>query len=567
MTAAEFIAEFLGDKGITDAFGIPGGVILDFLYAMEDSKKIRPHLSYHEQCSVFSACGYAQAGGVAGIAYATRGPGIMNTVTGVADAFCDSVPLIVFTAHEYRIAEGKIRVMNNQEFDLRPVFSGITKYFARVDQIEDVEKVMKKAFHMATSGRKGPVVIDMAAKLWNQEMTVDPKVCGEAEKEDVCKKMKEYACQISESIAKSSRPVVLAGDGIRQSGTEKYLARFVKKNEIPVLTSRYSQDILAGGNLNFGYIGSHAIRSANFILSKADLIIGLGNRMAFPVNSKSFAPVIQNSRIIRVDVDTAEFERDIPGACNLAADLSLLLPSLADMDANYDNKKKWLAVCRTLQESLKSYDIQQPVYVMADILQMADDNLIVTSDVGNNEFWLSRAYTAAGRRSRILYSKTFGALGCSVAKAIGAYYAGGKPVLCFTGDQGLQMNLQELQAIGLEQIPIAVIVINNESSGMIRNSEQRRFHGRFLHTTKRSGYGIAGLPQIAEAYGIEYIFYASLSQEKRKDIFRNITRPMLIEVMIDEESAVTPNLKYGDSCQKLFPYIDEQLFKKMESLQ
>lgn len=562
MKVSEYIVDFLASKGVTDSFGIPGGVILDLLYAFDESERITPHLSYHEQCAAFEASSYAQANGTVGVAYATRGPGIMNMVTSIADAYCDSVPLMVFTAHG-STNSGRIRVMDNQEFDLEPILSSITKSFIRIDALEEVEPKLNEAFTMAFTGRKGPVVIDVASKLWKMEL--EPNYNSPAESKAPSDTDKIIGI-ISESLKNSSRPVILAGDGIKQSDTVSELVRFAEKNRIPVLSSRYAEDLMPLSELYYGYIGSHGIRCANFILSKADLIIGLGNRMAFPVKSKSFSPIVGRSKLIRIELDEAELERDIPGAVNLIADLSELMPKLSHTFMEYNASAEWTGVCSELKSSLKAYDISEPVAVISEIMKLADPQSVITSDVGNNEFWMSAAYFNAHIGNRIIYSKTFGALGCSVAKAIGAYYASRKPVLCFTGDQGLQLNVQELQLISANRIPITIAVINNRSSGMIRCGEKNRNYKKLLHTTEDSGYAVPDVRKIASAYDISYALYNDIADKNELKSILASGKPSIVEVTVSEDNDVFPILKIGDECQKLYPYIDDTLYEKLNNL-
>lgn len=566
MKVSTYISGFLADRGVKDAFGIPGGVILDFLYALEDNECITPHLSYHEQCAAFSAGGYAQAGASLGVAYATRGPGIMNMVTSIADAYCDSLPVMIFTSHGSSLTGGKIRVMNNQEFDLGPLLLTITKYYARIDRLEDVVSAINEAYDKAVHGRKGPVVIDMASWLWNRELDLDEKEtfgCGSERKEtDVEIPVK----RILQTIRESSRPVILAGEGIKQSDTVRELRSFSENNNIPVLTSRYAEDVIAESDLYYGYIGSHGIRSANFILSKADLIIALGNRLAFPVDSDSFRPLVEKTKIIRIDVDEEEFERKVPKSENYVCDLVDLMPVLARWKEGYRGAEEWIRVCDVLRTTLRDYDVNEPVRILSEILKKIPKDTVVTSDVGNHELWISRAYIQSGIGNRILYSKTFGALGCSLAKAIGAYYASLKPVVCFAGDQGLQMNIQELQAVAADRLPITIILINNRSSGMIRSGEKQRYQGRYVHTTRDSGYVAVNTPKIAEAYGIDYYLYDRLSESELENILTNGLRPAVVEVMVEEDTDVTPHLRRGDACQNLYPYIDRALFHRLDSL-
>lgn len=562
MKVADYIAGFLAEKGVTDVFGIPGGVVLDLLYAFEAHGGIVPHLSYHEQCAAFEAGGYAQTSNNIGVAYATRGPGILNTATSVADAYCDSLPILVITAHSGGISNGKIRVMENQEFDLRPIFSTITKCAMRIDRIDDVEIGLQKAYDIAMSERQGPVLIDIATSLLTMEII--PKKVAECKKE--ANGGWEVAEEIIKAISTSQRPVILAGDGVKQSQTVSELELFAKNNQIPVLSSRYAEDLMPLSDMYYGYIGTHATRYSNFILSKADLIIGLGNRMAFPVKSESFGKLIKNKKILRIDVDPSEFEREIPGTMNYTVGLKHLMPLLKDKKVNYAGMEKWILVCDLLKDKLHEQDINCTIKTVSDILDQIPEEAVITSDVGNNELWLSRAYIDAKIKNRILYSKTFGALGCSIGKAIGAYYACRKPIVCFVGDQGLQLNIQELQLISHEKLPISVVMLNNKASGMIRDGEKRRFGNKYLHTTLNSGYGVPNIASVANAYDIKYFFFHYADVNRRGNIFSEIRGPSLIEIEIEDDNDVLPILKRGEPIQKLFPYIDEDMYEELDRM-
>lgn len=567
MIIADFIAEFLAEKGITDVFGIPGGVILELLYAFKRAEGIIPHLSYHEQCAAFEASGYAQSGNIPGVAFATRGPGIMNTVTSVADAYCDSTAMIVFTAHSNECNKSRIRVVDNQEFDLQPLFCRISKAFIRIDDLDMVEQEIYRAFYTANSGRKGPVVVDINASLFTQNIELKKNIesyCIE-NTEDVDEKI--VAEDICKAISDSTRPIILIGDGIKQAGMADYIRHFAEINSIPILSSRYSEDVVSQSTMYFGYIGTHAVRFANFILSKADLIVGVGNRMAFPIHSASYRPLVERTKIIRVDVDKNEFDRKIPGSKNYCVDLKNLMPNLRNKKVVYSNSAQWVSVCNKLKEALTECDVTEPVRLLTDILMRVDDKYTITSDVGNNEMWLSRAYIKASCTCSILYSKSFGALGCSLAKAIGAYYATKRPVVCITGDQGLQLNIQELQLISHANLPIIIILLNNYSSGMIREHEEIAHGKDYLLVTEDSGYSPVNAEGIAKTYGLKYYVYSNMLETDKNYIFkRKPESPMLIELRCGMENNVTPILKRGDPCQKLYPYIEEKLYNKLNNL-
>lgn len=566
MKVSDYIIDFFINHGITDAFGIPGGVILDLLYAMEKHKgKFAAHLSFNEQCAAFAACGYAQASSNVGVAYATRGPGITNMVTAIADAYYDSIPTIFITAHAVKSVEGHMRVSEDQELNPIPIFSSITKYAVRIDKIEDVYKEINMAYEMAIKGRKGPVVLDFLSSLFSEDIVYNHEYCEKSyfnNKNQIDNIIERIVIELSSA----QRPILLIGDGVNQTSTCIYIKKVSEDNHIPVLSSRFSADVIPDSPNYFGYVGSHGIRYSNFILSKADLIIALGNRMAFPVSSESFKPVVEHARTIRIDIDETEFLRDVPNSTNYVADLCELLPRLSDVQLMYEDSKSWISICKHLKQKLWKEDTETPVTDIALILQAVGNKDIIVSDVGNNEFWVSRAAALVESTNRILYSKSFGALGNSLGKGIGVYYAAKSRVVCFVGDQGIQINIQELQYIGQHKLPILIIVLNNSSSGMIKSRERLRYKSHFVHTTTASGYGIPDFKHIAKGFGLSY-FYCT-DGKRASEYIRNYQKqmPIIIELKIDEELDLIPNLPKGFPCQKLVPSLNDKTYQELNDL-
>lgn len=566
--ASDFIANFLAKRGITDAFGIPGGVILELLYAMERTAGITPHLCYHEQGAAFAASGYGQCGLAPGVVFAACGPGILNTLTPVADAYADSTPMLVFTAHTHPKQSGpqsKARFLHNQEIELEPIFSAVSKAYMRIDRPEELASGISAAYAAAMTGRKGPVVVDILSSLLARELPIQQIEMAAMATVDAAEN-RHISSDIARRIAMSRRPVLLLGEGVKLADVATQAIAFAEKSNIPVISSRYAQDIMPQSALYFGYIGTHGIRAANFILSKADLIVALGNRLAFPVDSASFRPLVEHTTVVRVDIDAAEFERQLPGTVNYCVDLANLMPALLGQSAASRDRSGWLAICARLRAELAGSDVIEPVEYIAEILRGARPETVVTSDVGSNEMWLSRGYRLAGVCNRILHSKTFGALGCSLPKAVGAQYACRTPVICFTGDQGLQMNLQELQAVASNRLPILIAVLNNHSSGMIREHEEAHYGTHYLLTTPDTGYAALDIEKIADAYGIPYCNWRTLTKKQQAAIVMDITGPRLLEVPFSAEYSVAPHLKHGDPCQKLFPYLDAGLYRELDAL-
>jgi acetolactate synthase-1/2/3 large subunit len=266
--------------------------------------------------------------------------------------------------------------------------------------------------------------------------------------------------------------------------------------------------------------------------------------------------------VIRLDADAGEFRRRLPRCANFRADLRDIMPRLAEADWRGAVDPGWVGVCDRLRSELRHYDAGDPAPAIARIIKAGATDMVITSDVGNNEFWLSRAYALAGASNRVIYSKSFGALGCSLPKAIGAHYATGKGVLCFAGDQGFQMNMQELQLIARERLPVKIVILNNKSSGMIKDGQQRRYGARYVHTTLDSGYAVPDFAAIAKAFNIPY-----LRAEAAENLFTFSDEACIMtELAIDESAGVWPFLPRGCPCQDFEPKLPEDLFANMDSL-
>lgn len=557
MKVSEYIAQYLQGRGVTDVFGIPGGVVLDLMYALDATEGITPHLSYHEQCAGFAACGYAQVEGRLGVAYATKGPGFTNLLTAMADAYYDSIPVLFLTAHSAATLPDGCRLVADQDMDTCGMVKRMTKYAQRIDNLETLPKALVDACCIAMEGRKGPVFLDIAASLFKQEMPSSVVEQTALEPSDSVEEMTEW---ISQEIRQAKRPVILIGDGINQSHTVGMMNAFAKKAGVPVISSRYSHNVLKDESMYFGYVGSHGIRYANFILSKADLVLSLGNRLYFPSQSLSYGKIVKQAKFLRFDIDEGELRKHPQMQAGRQVDMNSLVPALASKESAYGNHREWLDVCRTLKGKLKNEDVNETVLILSKLLQSLPKDCVIVNDVGNNEFWMSRACVYAGITNRTLYSKSFGALGNALGKAIGAYYATKKPIAVFVGDQGIQLNIQELQYISQHKLPIAIVLLNNVSSGMIKDREAMAGYDYSLHTTKDSGYRTPKFSIIALAYGIKYV------QADENSSLAAIDRPIFMELSIPENQTLTPSLPRGRDMQDLEPRINIELYNRLNAL-
>ncbi len=566
MILSDYLVNYLIEKNITDVFGIPGGVVLEFLYAINRrSNEINARLGFHEQCSVFSASGYARTTKKLGVAYATRGPGFTNMITSIADAYCDSIPILIITGHSEILPKKNMRVTFDQEIDTIKMVSNITKYAARIDDPQDFKYEVEKAYFEAMNGRKGPVLLDINIRVLPTDIDVKNSRSFTNEIKDNVYDQVDVGKIINE-ISNSKRPIFIIGDGVRETDVTSKLAKISDNFKIPILSSRFAQDLFSKYNTFFGYFGSHGLRYGNFILSKADLIISFGNRMIFPLDSPSYSGVLKNSRFIRVDIDASEFIREIPNSINLNLDLTKVINKLENKSLVYKDADKWLSVCNKIKNDLNEEDIGYPITALIKIFEEINQDQIIISDVGNNEFWLCRAYAYSGITNPIFFSKSFGAMGSSLGKAIGSYHGSGKPILCFIGDQSLQMNIQELHYLSYNKIPVAVILLNNYSSGMIRSREKVRYGENFLHTTLESGYSVPCFTSLAKAYGIKSYSFNEKDYYKINKILSHITDPLLIEIKIDPSIEMIPHIPKENSLQDMLPKIDDKKYKILNEL-
>jgi len=560
MRADDWIVDYLVSKDVTDVFGIPGVVVMDFLYAVDRRQpQITPHLNYHEQGAAFAACGYAQATGKLGVAYATRGPGFTNMLTAMADAYYDSVPTMFITAHSTESLEPDMRVMNNQEIDTVSLAKSVTKKAVRIDRIEDLQREVVCAYQIAISGRPGPVFIDFYNALFSKEVDGIEDIPSLT----VTENNNEFMAVIEERIRNAERPIILIGNGARSEENKELIKRISEKNSIPVLSSRGGQDIVPHFSMYYGFVGSRATRYSNFILSKADLIIALGNRMAFPIKSKSFLPIVENAFTIRVDVDNNEFIRSIPNSISFNISVENALKAMNECYLNYDNSKQWIDVCDLLKQELDMWEANSVINNVMEVIRNTEESSPLVCDVGNHSFWVSTAYTYQKAKNRIMYSGSFGTLGSALPKSIGAYYATRKPTICFTGDQGIQFNIQELQFISMNRLPIVIVILNNTSSGMIMEREVAKYGDYLVHTTVESGYGYPNFEKVASCYEIDYIRVDFDSELKW---VRKVDGPLIVELMIDKHTELNPSLPVGKSCQDLSPELPRELYSKLNNL-
>lgn len=565
MTVAEYLVHCIAKAGCTDIFGIPGGVVLDFLYAAENSSEVNIHLSAHEQGAGFAAVGYAQINRTLGVAYATRGPGFTNLYTAIADAYFDSHPVLFITAHAKKFTKTSARFYEEQEFDTVSAVKKITKYAARIESVEKAIDAIDKALAAALTGAPGAVFLDFLSGIWNQDVELSKDRIDEHPflRDISVSDIERTADSLKRNIQQAKRPVLLVGAGVWQSASEDSFRILIEKLQIPVVSSTIAQDTIANSPYYFGYIGSHGLRYANYILEEADLIISIGNRLLYDRRSATFGSIARK-KLIRIEIENlvGSYEED---AEIIHADLKYLLPALTkihDMGAGHG---EWVAYCSEVKHVFFSYDLPDTVRAFSRMLKVLPTNLPIVADVGNNEFFLMRAYTYVNCNNRFLMAKAFAAMGCALPKAIGVYYASRQSVLAVMGDQGSLFNIQELHYISTWKLPIVVVILNNYSSGMIKSKQKAQNRKQFVHTTPESGYNAPHFKKIAEAFTIPYYTFADMSDERLAAVLRSVTQPIMIEIAENTECDL-PILPKGNKCYEFVPDMSSETKKQIAEI-
>ena len=569
MKASDYIVEYLIKKGITDVFGYPGGMVTQLMDSFTRySDRIATHVTYHEQGAAFAACGYAQVSGKPGVAYATSGPGATNLITGICNAYFDSIPTVFLTG-QVNSNESKngyaVRQRGFQETDIVSMVKPVTKYAAYVESPEKLPEYLDRAFTEAASGRMGPALLDIPMNIFRSEIypqsTTTP-VKTIPEDPSITK-------ILTDEISLSQRPCLIIGNGVKITNNGKRILNFLEKYQIPAVTSMIAFDVLGNTPLNYGFLGAYGTRTANFIAAKSDLIISIGSRLDIrQVGAKreNFAP---NAHIIRFDVDKNELSYPVhQDETQICTDMDTLMVSLEKISLT-KNYEQWINVCDEIRSILGKTD-QNPISQMMNTLSKAvPPETVITTDVGQNQVWTAQSFLLK-EGQKVLFSGGHGAMGYALPAAIGACYAcEKKPIYCITGDGGMQMNIQELQIIVREHLPVKIIVLNNNALGMIRHFQEMYFEGRYYQTKPQGGYTAPSFSKIAEAYGIPN---RSASFENISDVFDEISccftdkEPHLLEVLIDRDTYVTPKLEFGKPNQDQEPLLDRLIYNSIMSL-
>ncbi|HET3398940.1 TPA: acetolactate synthase large subunit [Streptococcus pneumoniae] len=545
-TGSDLVLETLRDLGVDTIFGYPGGAVLPFYDAIYNFKGIRHILGRHEQGCLHEAEGYAKSTGKLGVAVVTSGPGATNAITGIADAMSDSVPLLVFTGQVARAGIGKDAF---QEADIVGITMPITKYNYQVRETADIPRIITEAVHIATTGRPGPVVIDLPKDIsaletdfiYSPEVNL-PSYQPTLEPNDMQIK------KILKQLSKAKKPVLLAGGGISYTEAATELNEFAERYQIPVVTSLLGQGTIATSHpLFLGMGGMHGSFAANIAMTEADFMISIGSRFddRLTGNPKTFA---KNAKVAHIDIDPAEIGKIISADIPVVGDAKKALQMLLAEPTVHNNTEKWIEKVTKDKNRVRSYDkkerVVQPQAVIERIGELTNGDAIVVTDVGQHQMWTAQYYPYQNER-QLVTSGGLGTMGFGIPAAIGAKIANpDKEVVLFVGDGGFQMTNQELAILNIYKVPIKVVMLNNHSLGMVRQWQESFYEGR---TSESVFDTLPDFQLMAQAYGIKN--YKFDNPETLAQDLEVITEdvPMLIEVDISRKEQVLPMVPAGKS--------------------
>ena len=580
MKLSDYIVAFLQKKGVRHFFGYQGTMIAHLVDSIERNPLTENHSCYNEQGAAFAACGYAQAKEECACAYATSGPGAVNLLSGVADAYYDSLPVIYFTGHlntyEYSGIKG-LRQQGFQETDIVAMAGSITKYAVQIRKPEDIVKELNKAYHIANTGRKGPVLIDLPMDMQRSEVT-NPVYDMEFEECHTDPVQAEAAADvILEALEQSVRPVIMLGHGVDSTESQQALLRFTRERQIPVITSVLAKSVLSYDHpLNFGCIGgAYGHRYANMIANaKSDLILCFGISMCTRQIGTKVHEFAKNARIIRVDIDPYNLKRDIHedgvNEVKLQAETGAVIRCLSEKGSSVKKEfGDWLEVCREIKENLQAVDDQTPERytnrMIADLSDMLQDTSAIAVDVGQHMVWSYQSFKNR-EGQKLLFSGGHGAMGYGLPAAIGAYYATGRPVVCICGDGAFQMNIQELEWVKRENLPIKMLIMNNEALGMIRHLQRDYFDCLFAGTTDGCGFASCNFSKVADAYGIPSKRMWCDEVKETAPEFLEKEGPGLLEIMLEHGTYAYPKTCLGEPIHNQQPYAPKEVYEKLMSL-
>lgn len=552
LTGAEIVVECLKEQGVDTVFGYPGGTILNVYDALyKHSEEINHILTSHEQGAAHAADGYARATGKVGVCLATSGPGATNLVTGIATAYMDSIPVVAITCNVNLPLLGKDSF---QEVDIAGITMPITKHNYIVKDVKKLADTIRKAFRIAKEGRPGPVLVDITkdvtANICEYEKQAPPSTAS------LCKYNDQDIQNAIELIKQSEKPFIYVGGGAVISGAYEEVRALAELMDAPVCDTLMGKGVMDGHDDRYtGMIGMHGTKASNLGVSECDLLVALGARFSDRVvgNAAKFA---SNAKVLHIDIDAAEINKNIRTAASIVGDLKEILVKLNEGLPRMEHRD-WNAHIKELKEKYPlNYDdsVLSCPYIMEEIDRVTDGKAVITTDVGQHQMWAAQYYKYSEPRT-FLSSGGLGTMGYGLGACIGAKM--GKPdkvCINIAGDGCFRMNMNELATASRYRIPIIEVVINNHVLGMVRQWQTLFYEKRYSQTILNDGVDFCA---VAKGLGCEAI-RVTRKEEVAKALKQAIEMngPVLIECIIPEDDKVFPMVPAGAPISEVFDAAD-----------
>lgn len=564
MKLSDYLVKFIYKQGVTHVFELSGGMIAHIIDSLFHFGKIKVVTMHHEQSASFAADAFARVKGVPGVAFASSGPGATNLITGIGSCYFDSVPAVFITGqvnqHEQR-GDKPIRQLGFQETEVTAIVGPLCKKVYKVDNAIDLPNILTDAFKVALSGRPGPVLIDIPMNLQRADIPDNDVELISPEYNDETILDDNLWNELETSLKKAQRPLILAGRGILSSDSRNEFLKFAQQIQVPVITSLMAVDAIPFVHpLRVGFIGAYGNRWANIAFSESDLIIVIGSRLDIR-QTGAFVDTFKDKRIYHIDIEPGEINNRIIGCVPIIYNVKGFLTR-----ANVFFQTKTPTAYAVWNERLKLLKAEWP-----DINEIVDPKGInpnkflhqlsktsamagaYLADVGNHQMWCAQSLELNGGQF-FLTCGGMGAMGYALPAAIGATVGMDKPVVCICGDGGFQLNIQELQTIKRNRLPVKIIIINNQSLGMIRQFQDSYFDGNYQSTMW--GYDAPDFEKVAKAYDIDAATITSDVEitDALEKFWADPNNPYLLQVMINPKINAYPKIAFGKPISEMEPF-------------
>lgn len=589
MRVADYIAKFILEEGVKDIFMLSGGGIMHLTDGLACNENLNKICLHHEQAVSIALEAYARTNGTLGVGYFTTGPGTTNAITGLAGAWLDSTPCLFISGQVKRnesthlIGIEGLRQVGVQEFNIIPIVESITKYRAFIDKPEDIKYHLEKAIYLAKNGRPGPVWLDIPLDV--QGAYIDTSnlkaFTPDTERKSIATEQTKI---ILDLIKNASRPVILAGQGIRISGCINEFLDVSEKYGIPVVTSCLGIDIIESDSNNYvGRVGIKGDRAGNLAIQNSDLLIAVGTSLPIAEIGYEYDDFAREAKIIVVDIDkTSHLKKTIDIDLLLECDAKEFFYKLSQImnkeKINFD--KEWLDICISwknkypvcLNEYGKAKNEINIYYFMDKLSKKLNDGDVIITDAGST-FYAGMQAVKIKKGVRYITSGGFATMGYSIPASIGASIApNSKRVMSITGDGSFQLNIQELQSIKYNKLPIKTFILNNDGYLSIRFTQLRYFNGRFIGESPHSGVSFPDVEKIAFAYGIKYFrVNNNVELDKMLDTIIEYDGAVICEIMTPKDQPIIPTVaseKQDDGnmiskpLEDMYPFLDRKEFYK-----